>query len=86
MITGPKISLLDHLVVLLEAGDDGRLEEEAGQVGLGAAGDDLGAVRLALEEALDPLALALRVERPERRVGGERVAEHQPLRFGDEAR
>ena len=25
---------LDHLVVLLEAGDDGRLEEEAGPVGL----------------------------------------------------
>ena len=29
-MTGPKISLLDHLVVLLQAGDDGRLEEEAG--------------------------------------------------------
>ncbi len=26
--------LLDHLVALLEAGDDGRLEEVAGQVGL----------------------------------------------------
>ena len=51
--------MLDHLVVLLEAGDDGRLEEEAGQVGLVAAGDDLGVLGLALEEALDALALAL---------------------------
>jgi hypothetical protein len=49
---------LDHLVVLLQAGDDRRLEEEAGQVGFLAAGDDLGVRRRALEEALDALALA----------------------------
>ena len=71
--------VLDHLVVLLEARDDRRLEEEAGQVGLLAAGDDLGAVGLALEEALDALALARGVERPERGVRGERVADHEAL-------
>ena len=60
---------LDHLVVLPEAGDDRRLEEEAGEVRLLAAGDDLGVVGLALEEALDALALARGVERPERGVG-----------------
>ena len=71
--------VLDHLVVLLQAGDDGRLEEEAGQVGLAAAGDDLGVAGAALEEALDALALARGVERAERRVGVERVAEHVAL-------
>ena len=58
VMTGPKISSLDHLVVLAEAGDDGRLEEEAGPIGPAAAGDDLGVRRPALEEALHALALA----------------------------
>ena len=56
--------VLDHLVGLLEAGDHGRLEEVAGQVGGDAAGDDLGVAGLALEEALDPLALAGRSSGP----------------------
>src|SRR5680860_1526175 len=77
--------LLDHLVALFEPGDDGRLEEVAGKVGLGAAGDHLGVAGPALEEALDPLALALRVERPQGRVGGERVAENEALGFADQA-
>src|SRR3954452_4385064 len=51
--------VLDHLVVLLEPRDYRRVEEEPGQVGLRAAGDDLGPVRLPLEEALDALALPL---------------------------
>jgi hypothetical protein len=38
---------LDHLVALFEPGDDGGLEEVAGQVGLVAAGDDPGARRTA---------------------------------------
>ena len=77
--------VLDHLVALLEAGDDRRLEEVARQVGLHAAGDDLGVAGLALEEALDPLALARGVERAQRRVGGHRVAEDEALRFAGEA-
>ena len=56
----PEDLALDHLVVLAQVRDDGRLEEEAGEVGLLAAGDDLGVRRPALEEALDALALALR--------------------------
>src|SRR4051812_25901447 len=70
---------LDHLVVLLEAGDHGRLEVEAGQVGLAAAGHDLRVAGLALEEALDALALAGAVERPEGRVGAEGVAHDEAL-------
>ena len=52
--------VLDHLVVLLEVGDHGRLEVEAGAVGVLAAGDDLRVVGLALEEAADALALDAR--------------------------
>ena len=37
--------------------------------------------RAALEEALDALALARGVERAERRLGRERVADHEPLRL-----
>src|SRR3954471_11566596 len=48
-----------------EPGHDGRLEEEARQVGLVAARHDLRVRRRPLEEALDALALARRVERPE---------------------
>ena len=70
---------LDHLVVLLQARDDGRLEEEARTVGLLAAGDDLSAVGAALQEALDAFALARRVDRAERRLRRERVADHEPL-------
>src|SRR4051812_14887847 len=76
---------LDHLVVLLEVGDDGRLEEEAGQVGLAAPGHDLRVRRRALEEALDALALAGRVQRPEVRVGRAHVAHHVALRLVGEA-
>src|SRR5947199_9896287 len=50
---------LDHLVVLLQARDYRGLQKEAGPVGLAAPGHDLGALRAALEEALDALALAL---------------------------
>src|SRR5829696_7478400 len=46
--------LLDHLVVLLEAVDDGRLVEEAAAVQLAAAGGDLGVAGGAVQEALDP--------------------------------
>ena len=53
--------------------------KKPGPVGLVPAGDDLRVVGLALEEALDPLALARRVERPERGVGRARVAEHEAL-------
>src|SRR5436190_5294131 len=76
---------LDHLVVLIEAGDDGRLQEEAGRVGLVAARDDLRVGRLALEEALDALALASRVQRAERRVRAQRVAHDHALRLLGEA-
>ena len=79
VITGPKISRWIISSSWLQAGDDGRLEEEAGPVGLVAAGDDLDVAGLALEEALDALALAGGVERPERRVGRARVAHHQAL-------
>ncbi len=58
VMTGPKISRWIISSSCSQVGDDGRLEEEAGQVGLGAAGDDLRVVGLALEEALDALALA----------------------------
>ena len=61
--------VLDHLVVLLQPGDDGRLEEEAGQVGLAPPVTTSACSGLALEEALHPLALARGVERAERRVG-----------------
>src|SRR6201999_4295041 len=77
---------LDHLVVLLEPGDDRRLQVEARPVGLLAAGDDLGALRPALEVALDALALARRVDRAERRIGRERVADHEALRLLGESR
>src|SRR5688572_27274781 len=43
--------LLDHLVVLAQAVDHGRLDEEAGRVGLLAAGDDPRVIGPALEEA-----------------------------------
>src|SRR3954471_21888161 len=81
----PEDLALDHLVVLLQVGDDGRLEEEAGQVGLVAAGDDLRVLRRTLEEALDALALAGRVERAEVRVGRAQVAHHVPLGLLGEA-
>src|SRR4051795_1256920 len=81
----PEDLALDHLVVLLEVGDDGRLEEEAGQVGLVAARHDLRVRRRALEEALDALALAGRVQRPEVRVGRAHVAHHVALGLVGEA-
>ena len=67
---------LDHLVVLLA----GRRRRSArgrspGRSGSLAAGDDLGVLGRALEEALDALALARGVERAERRVRVERVAD-----------
>ena len=77
----PEDLALDHLVVLLQAGDDGRLEEEAGAVGLVPAGHDLGVRGAALEKALDALALARGVERAERRVRRQRVADHEALRL-----
>jgi hypothetical protein len=76
---------LDHLVVLLQAGDDGRLQEEARQVGLLAAGDDLGVRGLAFEEALDALTLARRVHRSERGIGRARVAHDVPGGLLDQA-
>ena len=80
VITRAEDLALDHLVVLLEAGDDRRLEEEARQVRLDLPPVAISAWSgLALQEALDPLALARGVERAERRVVGARVAQHEPL-------
>ena len=46
-----------------------------------APGDHLGAGRRPLQEALHPLALASRVQRPQRGVRRQRVAHHQPARL-----
>ena len=80
-MTGPKISRWIISSSCSQPGDDGRLEVEAGPLGLRAAGDDLRALGAALEKALDALALARRVDRAERRVGRERVADHEALRL-----
>ena len=59
VITGPKISDWIISSSCSSSGNDGWLQEEAGQVGLRTAGNDLGMPGLSLEEALDALALAL---------------------------
>src|SRR5271165_3170815 len=70
---------LDQLVLLLETGDDGRLEVEAGPLGPPAPGHDLRVRRPALEEAPDPFELARRVDGAERGLGRQRVADHEAL-------
>src|SRR5829696_4833935 len=75
----PEDLALDQLVVLPEVRDDGRLEKEARKVGLAAAGDDLGVAGPPLQEALDALALALGVDRAERRVRRRSVAHDAAL-------
>ena len=64
----PEDLVLDHLVVLTQVGDHGRLMEEAAGADSSAAGDDLGMVGRTREEALHARELVRVVDRPERRV------------------
>mmetsp|Transcript_32688 Transcript_32688/g.97577 ORF Transcript_32688/g.97577 Transcript_32688/m.97577 type:complete len:222 (+) Transcript_32688:170-835(+) len=62
---GPEDFLLHHLVLLPQAGDHARLEEEAPAAGGPAARDDARVGRQPVEEALDSLELRPAVERPD---------------------
>jgi len=57
--------VLDHLVVLVQAGHDGRLEHVAPLADVMTAGAHLGVRRRALDEATDAGQLVGIVERPE---------------------
>jgi hypothetical protein len=54
---GAEYLTLYQFVRLAQAGHDRRLEIEAGEIGLAAAGDDLSVRGPPVQEALDPLSL-----------------------------
>src|SRR5258705_13282886 len=64
----PENLILDHLVILTQAGDHGRLMEEAAGANSSTTRDDLGVARRTCEEALHARELGRIVERPECRV------------------
>ncbi len=62
--TGPKTSSWTISLLLVGAGDDGRLVVGARAVGALAAGHDLGAVARPLDHALDLVGLGLAMSEP----------------------